>query len=83
MPSAVQPPLKPAAPVAVTAAPPAPPPFRPGCEFEEHADGTSTIVFTMTADATQKLKRQAGTMELKAFLWDKRGLKHFEHQPIV
>lgn len=80
---AIQAPLKPSVPVAVVPAPPPPPPFKPGCEFEEHADGTSTVVFTMTADATSKLKRQAGAMEINAFLWDKRGLRHFEHQPIV
>lgn len=69
--------------VAVTAAAAPPPPFKAACEFEEHDDGTSTVIFTMTADATQKLKRQAGTMEMKSFLWDKRGLRHFEHQAIV
>ncbi len=80
---ALQAPLKPSGPVAVAPDPPPPPPFKPGCEFEEHADGTSTVVFTMTADATSKLKRQAGGLEMNTFLWDKRGLRHFEHQPVV
>ncbi len=63
------PPLKPSTP-------------RPSCIVETRPDGGLTVTFDITADGAGKFERQACGRDMANFLWETRGLRHFETQPI-
>lgn len=69
VPVKLTPPLKPATP-------------RPSCIVEERPDGGLTVTFDITADGAAKFLRQSCGRDMAMFLWETRGLKHFETQPI-
>lgn len=52
------------------------------CAVEENADGTLTVSFIVTAPQAQVFKRQACGKDLDQYVWNMRGLRHFEHQAI-
>ncbi len=76
MPVALKPPVQ--QPAAPTSSAPA-----PKCLADFQPDGTLVVKFTVSAEMAQRFVRQACGRDLATFLWDSRGLRHFEHQPLI
>lgn len=67
-------PKPPAAPTAFTAA--------PHCSVIDQPDGTMIVSFTVSEGAKKIWDRQRVGRNMVDFLWETRGLRHFEHQEI-
>ncbi len=65
------------------APPPAPPAKKLMCIADFEKDGSLTVQFVVSAEMAKRFVRQANGRDLATFLWDTRGLRHFEHQPLI
>lgn len=55
---------------------------RPKCEVKELPNGDLEIRFDVPASEYQKFIRQACGRDMAEFLWEARGLRHFQTQPM-
>lgn len=85
MPTALKPPVS-AVPqtTPATAAATAPLAKKPCCTAEfDPKDQSLVVQFTVSPEMAKRFVRQANGRDLASFLWETRGLRHFEHQPLI
>lgn len=72
------------APIAVPEPPtsPAATPVKPTCFVEDQEDGSMLVTFAITPSQATRFRREACGRPVNEFLWETRGLKHFEYQRI-
>ncbi len=87
MPTALRPPVAqpaaPTTPLPQKSATPTVVPFAAKCIADFETDGSLTVCFTVSPEMAKRFVRQACGRDLATFLWDSRGLRHFEHQPLI
>ena len=83
MPTALKPPVAPVPQTPAAQAPIAPQAPRPQCVVEEEADGSMVVTFTVSAPTAAIWRRRCGNRKMEDYVWNGRGLRHFENQEIV
>lgn len=70
-------------PVAIQPVATQPPPQRQPCIVNLESDGSLTVMFSIAPDAAKRFDLERVGRDMAAFLWDTRGLRHFERQRIT
>ena len=57
--------------------------FKPSCIADFEPDGSLLISFTISPDQAKRFDRERVGVDMAKFLWEVRGLKHFEYQRLT
>lgn len=66
----------------LAAAPEPPPAHKAGCIATAETDGSLTIMFTVPPESAKIFDRQRCGRDMGEYIWNTRGLRHFEHAMI-
>jgi len=57
--------------------------FTPSCVADFEPDGSLLVTFTISPDMARRFDRERNNVDMAKFMWETRGLKHFEHQRLT